>query len=140
MPAAEGKPAGTGGLILWPLFGATNQLLAGLAFLVISFWLWRRKLPVAFVALPMVFMLIVPAWALLVQLKGFFGAGSGAESNWLLVSVALATLALEAWMVIEAVLLWPRARGVIEAALPPLSGSSQSGKTVSPADEGGRSC
>ena len=132
--------AGKGGLILWPLFGATNQLLAGLAFLVISFWLWRRRLPVFFVVLPMVFMLIVPAWALAIQLEGFFGSASGAEPNWLLVSIALATLALEAWMVIEAVLLWPRARGVIEAALPPLAGSSQSGKTVSPADEGGRSC
>ena len=132
--------AGKGGLILWPLFGATNQLLAGLAFLVISFWLWRRRLPVFFVVLPMVFMLIVPAWALAIQLEGFFGSAAGAEPNWLLVSIALATLALEAWMVIEAVLLWPRARGVIEAALPPLAGSSQSGKTVSPADEGGRSC
>ena len=132
--------AGKGGLILWPLFGATNQLLAGLAFLVISFWLWRRRLPVFFVALPMVFMLIVPAWALAIQLEGFFGSAPGAEPNWLLVSIALATLALEAWMVIEAVLLWPRARGVIEAALPPLAGSSEIGKTVSPADEGGRSC
>ena len=132
--------AGKGGLILWPLFGATNQLLAGLAFLVISFWLWRRRLPVFFVALPMVFMLIVPAWALVIQLEGFFGSAPGAEPNWLLVSIALATLALEVWMVIEAALLWPRARGVIEVALPPLAGSSQSGKTVSPADEGGRSC
>ena len=132
--------AGKGGLILWPLFGATNQLLAGLAFLVISFWLWRRRLPVFFVALPMVFMLIVPAWALAIQLEGFFGSAPGAEPNWLLVSIALATLALEVWMVIEAALLWPRARGVIEVALPPLAGSSQSGKTVSPADEGGRSC
>ena len=40
------QSAGKGGLILWPLFGATNQLLAGLAFLVITFWLWRRSLPV----------------------------------------------------------------------------------------------
>ena len=39
MPA-PGQPwelaeLGKGGMILWPLFGATNQLLAGLAFLVI---------------------------------------------------------------------------------------------------------
>ena len=133
--ANEGWPwagAGKGGLILWPLFGATNQLLAGLAFLVISFWLWRRKLPVVFVALPMVFMLIVPAWALGVQLKGF---AAGTETNWLLVSVAVATLALEVWMVIEAVLLWPRVRGVLEDVLPPISG-----KVVDPGDDGGRSC
>jgi carbon starvation protein len=132
--------AGKGGLILWPLFGATNQLLAGLAFLVISFWLWRRKLPVAFVALPMVFMLIVPAWALVVQLKGFFGSTAGAESNWLLVSVALVTLALEAWMVVEAILLWPRARGVLEDALSPLGIPAGTGEVVAPGDEGGRSC
>jgi carbon starvation protein len=124
--------AGKGGLILWPLFGATNQLLAGLAFLVISFWLWRRKLPVVFVALPMIFMLIVPAWALVVQLKDFSAA---AETNWLLVSVAVATLTLEVWMVIEAILLWPRARGVLEDVLPPVSG-----KVVAPGDDGGRSC
>jgi len=29
-------------------------------------------------------------------------------------------LALEAWMVVEAVLLWPRARGILEEPLPPL--------------------
>ena len=133
--ANEGWPwagAGKGGLILWPLFGATNQLLAGLAFLVISFWLWRRKLPVVFVALPMVFMLIVPAWALVVLLKSF---AAGTETNWLLVSVGLATLALEVWMVIEAVLLWPRVRGVLEDVLPPISA-----KVGAPGDDGGRSC
>ncbi|MCP4848060.1 MAG: carbon starvation protein A [Verrucomicrobiaceae bacterium] len=129
----EWGSAGKGGLILWPLFGATNQLLAGLAFLVISFWLWRRKLPVVFVALPMVFMLIIPAWALISQLGGFLGS-TGAEANWLLVSVALATLALQAWMLLEAVLLWPRARGIIEDSLPPLPARSE------PHDEGGRSC
>ena len=102
---------------------------------MISFWLWRRKLPVVFVALPMIFMLLVPAWALMVQLKGFFGSGAGVETNWLLVSVALATLALEVWMVIEAVLLWPRARGVLEDVLPSLDG-----KAAAPGDEGGRSC
>ncbi|MDC0143827.1 carbon starvation protein A [Verrucomicrobia bacterium] len=109
--------AGTGGLILWPLFGATNQLLAGLAFLVITFWMWRRKLPVWFMVIPMVFMLILPAWALLYQL---FWKAVGSESswwasqNWLLIFIALATLALEVWMIVEAVLAWPKAKGVLE--------------------------
>ena len=31
--------AGLGGLILWPIFGATNQLLGGLALLVVTVWL-----------------------------------------------------------------------------------------------------
>ncbi|MEZ6119529.1 MAG: carbon starvation CstA 5TM domain-containing protein [Pirellulaceae bacterium] len=32
---------GYGGMILWPLFGATNQLLAGLTFTVTVLYLWR---------------------------------------------------------------------------------------------------
>ena len=106
---------GTGGLILWPLFGATNQLLAGLAFLVISFWLWRRSKPVWFVVLPTVFMLIMPAWAMTIQIQDWWAKGS-----YLLLFVAVVTLVLEAWLVIEAFLIWPKAKGVLEQALPPL--------------------
>lgn len=108
--------AGKGGMILWPLFGATNQLLAGLAFLVITFHLWRRGKPIWFLALPMVFMLIMPMWAMLVQL--FLGSGdskSWLESgNWIVVFVGLATIALEIWMLIEAALMFPKAKGVLE--------------------------
>ena len=39
---------GSGGLILWPVFGATNQLLAGLAFMVVCFYLLRHNRPVWF--------------------------------------------------------------------------------------------
>jgi carbon starvation protein len=106
---------GKGGLILWPLFGATNQLLAGLAFLVISFWLWRRRMPVWFAAIPMIFMLIMPAWAMGSDVVRWYQQGS-----YLLLSVAGVVLALELWMVYEAVRLWPRVRGVLEESLPPL--------------------
>ena len=67
--------SGKGGLILWPLFGATNQLLAGLAFLVITFHLWRRNKPVWFLILPALFMLVMPMWAMLLQL--FLGMAQG---------------------------------------------------------------
>lgn len=106
---------GKGGLILWPLFGATNQLLGGLAFLVVTFWLWRRKLPIWSTAVPMVFMLIMPAWALLTDLARWWDKG-----QFILVGVAVLMLALEVWMIIEALLLWPKANGVMEKALPPL--------------------
>jgi len=106
---------GNGGLILWPLFGATNQLLAGLAFLVILFWMWRRRIPMIFVAIPALFMLALPAAAMLMQL--FVGDAAwltGAEPNYLLGAFGLATLALEAWILIEAAKAWPKARGVLE--------------------------
>ncbi|MEM8782640.1 MAG: carbon starvation CstA family protein [Planctomycetota bacterium] len=103
--------AGKGGLILWPMFGATNQLLGGLAFLVIGFWLWRRGKPVWFLIVPMAFMLVMPAWALLAQLPGWWNAD---RPNWVLIGIAAATLALQAWMMVEAVRLWPKVRGVLE--------------------------
>ncbi|MEM1356379.1 MAG: carbon starvation protein A [Planctomycetota bacterium] len=104
--------AGKGGLILWPMFGATNQLLGGLAFLVITFYLWRRGKAVWFVAIPLVFMLIVPAWAMAMQLRQWFVADT---INIPLIVIAVATVLLEAWMLVEAALLFPKVRGVVEA-------------------------
>ena len=110
---------GTGGLHLWPLFGATNQLLAGLAFMVTVFYLWRRNKPIWFAALPMVVMIILPAWALSWQM---FNPTSGwlQQGQYLLLAIGGGAMLLQAWMVVEAMLLWPRAKGVLEEALPPL--------------------
>ncbi len=106
---------GTGGLILWPLFGATNQLLAGLSLLVISFYLRRRGLPTFVATLPMVLMLVMPAWALCINISRWIDGGSLA-----LVAVAVVMLAVEAWMAVEGMLLWGRVQGVMEEPLPPL--------------------
>lgn len=137
MPAVKGTEwewvtAGKGGLLLWPLFGATNQLLGGLAFLVISFWMWRRKLPVWFVVLPMIFMLILPAVAMV--LNTFVGENSyWAQKNWVLFFFGIVTMALEAWMIVEAFIAWPKAKGVLEPQLDPLPATGN-------VNEGGRSC
>jgi len=119
--------AGKGGLVLWPLFGATNQLLAGLAFMVIAFWMWRRRIPVWFIVLPMLFMLVMPAWAMLAELPRWIDPppladGTQQATNWVVVFIAIATLALEAWMLIEAALMWPRVKGQLEEAMPSLPG------------------
>ncbi|MDP7034487.1 MAG: carbon starvation protein A [Planctomycetota bacterium] len=112
---------GTGGLLLWPLFGATNQLLAGLAFMVIVFYLWRRKKPIWFAAIPMAIMLVMPAWALTWQL---FNGETGwlvaqGNTNYLLGSIGIGTLCLQVWMIVEGILLLPQSRGVLEERLPP---------------------
>lgn len=126
--------AGKGGLILWPLFGATNQLLGGLAFLVITFWMWRRNLPVFFVAIPTVFMLLLPGLAMGIEL--FKPNGWLALQQWHLVFIGLATMALEIWMITEALIAWPKAKGVLETPLPKLPGAVG----IEPQTEGGRSC
>lgn len=121
-PAWTWASAGGGGLILWPMFGAMNQLLAGLAFVVITFWLWRRSKPIFFVVFPLCFMLLMPAWAMIYQLfvsdAGQAGWVFQDSPNWPLILIAMATLALEAWMLVEALLLWPRVHGVLEKQLP----------------------
>lgn len=104
--------AGTGGLILWPLFGASNQLLGGLAFLVIFFYLWRHGKPVWFIVPPAILMLVVPMWAMFLQI--FVGSDDGqswlARGNWTLVGIGCITIALEVWMVVEAVATLTRVR------------------------------
>ena len=111
---------GTGGMILWPLFGATNQLLAGLAFAVILFYLRRRRAVTWFLLLPMAFMLVMPAWATMVQLPGWWQ-----EGRYVLAAVGAACLALETWMVAEAALVYGRVKGVRE-------GDERRGFEVSP--------
>ena len=131
---APGQPAphGTGGLYLWPLFGATNQLLAGLAFLVTAFYLHRRNKPIGFVLVPMLLMIGLPLWAMSWQL---FNSESGwvPQQNYLLASIGGVTIFLQLWLLTEAVLAWPRAKGVLEESLPPLV--PREGRLA-----GGRSC
>ncbi|MCA9133913.1 MAG: carbon starvation protein A [Planctomycetales bacterium] len=111
-----GEKPGAGGLMLWPLFGATNQLLAGLAMMVATFYLWRRNKAIAFLALPTLMMMLIPGWAMTYDLV----------YNWipqgklLLSAFGIGILVLQAWMFIEAALVWQRARGVLEPQLPPL--------------------
>ncbi|MBU1727306.1 MAG: carbon starvation protein A [Candidatus Omnitrophica bacterium] len=67
--------------IIWPVFGATNQLLAGLALMVVAVWLKKKGKHIWFVVIPMAFMLAMTLWALLLiimqyrfSLIGFIGA------------------------------------------------------------------
>ena len=124
--------AGKGGLNLWPLFGATNQLLAGLAFLVILFWMRRRKISLWFILIPAVFMLLLPGMAMSIEL--FKDGGWIDKKNYLLVTFGIATLALELWMIIEAIIAWPKVIGLLEGPLPEIIINSDA------ENEGGRSC
>lgn len=109
---------GSGGMTLWPLFGATNQLLAGLAFMVIVFYLVRRNKPIWFAFLPMIVMLLMPGWAMLHQM---FAPETGwlAKGNYLLFGFGIVVEALQVWMIVEGAIAWRNARGNYPE-LPPL--------------------
>ncbi len=93
--------SGKGALTLWPLFGTVNQLLAGLALLVITIYLIRRKSPAWYTALPMIFIILMTGWAMLINLRIYFIAG-----NWPLLGIGSFLFLLEIWMIIESIKVW----------------------------------
>ena len=100
-----GGSTGAGGMIIWPLFGTTNQLLAGLTLLVVSLILLKLGRPVWFTLLPMTFLLMMTILALLYQLWQFVAAG-----NWLLVGMDIMILIAAAMVALEAMSAFMRER------------------------------
>lgn len=90
------KPGGKGALILWPLFGALNQLLAGLVLMIATVYLAKKKRPFYVTLIPMVFMLTMTIWATFYNLNKFI-----ATQNWLLIFISVVTLLITAWMIYE---------------------------------------
>jgi len=72
----SGKVDGSGGMLLWPLFGTGNQLLAGLALLVITVWLARQGIRTIYTLIPLVFVLIMTGWAMFVNFGIFLKGGN----------------------------------------------------------------
>ena len=84
------------GLILWQLFGTTNQLLAGLALLAVTMYLLRRGRPVAYTGAPMLFMLASTLTVMGVNLVGFWTA-----RQWLLFATGATIFTLALWLAAE---------------------------------------
>ncbi len=114
--STDGDTGNRGRMILWPIFGATNQLLAGLSFMVVCFYLIRCNRPVWFLVVPMLFMLILPAWVLTTQIYGEHGWSS--TDRHMLALLGIAASALQVWMVVEGVLMYRRANGMAPEPLP----------------------
>lgn len=101
-----GRPAG---LALWQLFGTTNQLLAGLALLVVTLYLYERGRNAWVTAVPMLFMLVSTLTAMIDNLERFYGEWSQGGSVLFVVGAVLLVLAV--WLCVEAVLRFRHLRG-----------------------------
>jgi len=93
------KEGGKGGLTFWPVFGASNQLLAGLAFLVILLYLKKIGSKITPVLIPMIFVLVTTTTALSINAYSFFIKG-----DILLFFTSLIILLLSLWLIVESVL------------------------------------
>jgi carbon starvation protein len=92
-----GGASGSGGLIIWPLFGSTNQILAGLTLLVISVMLIKLGRPAKYTMFPMIFVLITSSWAALIKLVEFYEA-----KNWLLLTIDVVVVITTFLVILEA--------------------------------------
>ena len=99
---------------LWPLFGSSNQLLAGLSLTVVSVWLYRSGRPWIYAAVPMVIVIAVAMLAMGLNLASYLGDG-----NTTLAVAGSAIFALQAWVVIEASLVVRRLGPGAPPAPPP---------------------
>lgn len=88
---------GNGALKLWPMFGAVNQTLAGLALIIIAAYLKTKGgLKWLVAGIPAIAMMVLTIWALILNQTSY-----GANHNVLLQTVNGISLVLAVWIFIE---------------------------------------
>ena len=108
---------GAGGMVIWPLFGTTNQLLAGLTLAIISAMLIKLGRPIRYTVVPLVFLLFMTVYALFVQLGQFYR-----EQNWLLLVMDVVILGAALWVALEAIVVIRRGGARQPAEVGPVEG------------------
>ncbi|MEZ0469597.1 carbon starvation protein A [Luteimonas salinilitoris] len=108
---------GSGGMVIWPLFGTTNQLLAALTLAIVSVILIKKGRNPIFTMVPLAFLLVMSLYALVVQLGTFYDDG-----NWLLLGMDIVILIAALWVALEAVIAMARGRD------PDTAGAAEAGE------------
>lgn len=109
------QAGGQGGLILWPLFGTTNQLVAGVTLLVVSVWLRKQGRPVVYTLVPMLLVGAATVVAMLQEVVGYF-ARFGEQG--LLAVMGSVILLCDVWVLFEGLRLLATTRPPDAAAEP----------------------
>lgn len=100
---APGRGLGSGGFVLWPLFGATNQLIAGLTLLVATIYLHKTGRPFIYTLVPMVIVILAAGASVVFNIVNF-------SDSLLLRSLSVCILILTVWLLLEAVMFIKRSR------------------------------
>jgi carbon starvation protein len=96
---------GSGGYLLWPLFGTSNQLLAGISLLLVSIWLKRNGRSIVYTLVPMIFLLIMTLWAMSKQVIFDWSGYGETDGNMLLFIFGAIILGFTIWIILEAITL-----------------------------------
>ncbi len=86
--------------ILWPIFGASNQMLAALTLMILTLYFWKQAKPILPLFIPMLFIMVISTTALIIKAQSFH-----AEGNMLLLCINLIMLGLIIWMIIEGMII-----------------------------------
>ena len=97
------KGFGSGGYLLWPLFGTSNQLLAGISLLLIAIWLKRQGRNYWPALIPMIFLLFMTLWAMVQQVIFTWSGVDGSKANWLLFGFGAIILVFAVWILLTAI-------------------------------------
>ncbi len=118
--AAAGLISSTGGInIIWPIFGAANQLVAALTLVVVSAYLIGVRKPRIYTVIPAIFMLITTIAALIYKMIDFFA--SGGFQGYILGGVSLILVALAVYISFEArdIIMLAKRKNTIQADIHP---------------------
>ena len=96
---------GSGGMLIWPLFGTTNQLMAGLTLAILVVMLTQLRRPTWPVLIPLVFVTLMSLWAAVLQLRTLWTA-----QNWLLLIIDIVIICCAIWVTVEAIAAIGKAR------------------------------
>jgi carbon starvation protein len=96
---------GKGGLHLWPLFGATNQMLAGLTLILVSVFLIQKRRNFWPYLLPAIFVIMITGIALSINIKIYVE-----QKNWFLTTLGVILFLAQVWIIAESVLAIRKAR------------------------------
>ncbi len=91
-------------LKFWTLFGASNQLLAALTLLAITFWLYQARRRIWFTLFPMLFVLTITLWSLSKLTIANFRAANGIDVALMNGIAAAALILLAIFLVVTALL------------------------------------
>jgi len=92
--------SGEGAQTLWPLFGSINQLLAGLALIIVTYYLKEQGKNYLYTLIPALVVLFLTSWALLLTLVDLYD-----KSNVPCFVIGTLALLLEIWLAVEGLVL-----------------------------------
>ena len=84
---------------LWPVFGASNQMLAALTLMVLCIYFWKKRRNILPLVIPMLFIMFITIISLFIKTKEFF-----TTQNYLLLSINITLIILISWMITEGII------------------------------------